>query len=207
MQRRESHSTSDCKMIGPAETATVAFLQLASPGVSSVSSRDGQTQGLIIAPPAWVVDGTYIPKAHEKGSSAVDDQSYLAGIDGQQTRADLAIRQLIQMAGWDANWDGNGADRPLNYSLLAARAFVRALAPDSIIPRPALHADGHAILFIQGPDYYAELEFLGDRRIGYYARRGRLEWGDEINFDGHVLPQGLSDIGFIVWEPPVDVAA
>jgi hypothetical protein len=115
-----------------------------------------------------------------------------------KTQADRIVAQLVQFERMDADWDGDGAAKPLQFSLKDARTFIRALAPESVMPRPALHADGHAILFLRGPDTYAELEFLGKKRIGFYARRGEQEWSDEIDFDGHTLPVGLSQIGFAI---------
>jgi hypothetical protein len=102
------------------------------------------------------------------------------------------------MEAWDDDWDGNGAAKPLAFSLNEARTFVRALSDESIVPQATLNADGHAILFINKADLYAELEFLEDRRIGYYVRRGGEEWTDEIYFSGRALPEGLSRAGFVV---------
>jgi len=121
-----------------------------------------------------------------------------ASLEEPRTQADRAVSQLIQFERLQADWDGNEAAKPLPFSLKDAREFVRALAPESVIPRPALHADGHAILFLRGPDVYAELEFLGRKRISFYARRGRQQWSDEIDFDGRTLPEGLSQIGFAI---------
>jgi hypothetical protein len=115
-----------------------------------------------------------------------------------KTQADRTIAQLFGFENLNADWDGNEASKPLAFSLKDAREFIRALAPESIIPRPALHADGHAILFIRGPESYAELEFLGARRIGFYARRGEEEWSDEFYFDGRAIPAGLLQIGFAI---------
>jgi hypothetical protein len=111
---------------------------------------------------------------------------------------DLAIRQLLGMAKWEADWDGNGAEKPIAASLKDARGFLRCLAAASAIPKPALDADGHAILFLRGDDIYAELEFLEGRRIDFYARRDSREWSDEFSFDGRTLPEGLSHVGLIV---------
>lgn len=98
----------------------------------------------------------------------------------------------------DEDWNSNDAAKPLDYSLKEARAFIRLLAPESIVPRPALHADGHMILFVREPEIYAELEFLGKSKIGIYARRGDHKWSEEILFDGQSLPAALSQIGFLL---------
>ncbi|MGH6811861.1 MAG: hypothetical protein ACREDM_05765 [Methylocella sp.] len=123
-------------------------------------------------------------------------QENVAPVESRLTQADLTAAQLLRMEQWDFDWDGSEAAKPLLFSLKDARTFIRALAPESVMPRPALHADGHAILFVRGPDAYAELEFLGNQRIGFYARQGGQEWTDEIEFDGRTLPEGLSRIGF-----------
>jgi hypothetical protein len=128
--------------------------------------------------------------------SGTTSASLGASVEEPKTQADRTVSQLIQFERLRADWDGNEAAQPLPFSLKDAREFIRALAPESVIPRPALHADGHAILFLRGPDVYAELEFLGKKRISFYARRGRQQWSDEIDFDGRTLPEGLSQIGF-----------
>jgi hypothetical protein len=110
--------------------------------------------------------------------------------------ADVAVSQLIRLERLEADWDGNGAAKPNADTLKDARFFVRALSPESVIPRATLHADGHAILFVRDSDLYGEIEFLGSSKIGFYVRRGNDEWSDEILFDGKSLPEGLSQVGF-----------
>jgi hypothetical protein len=122
----------------------------------------------------------------------------IASADYPCTAADLAVAQLLRMATWGTDWDGSGAAKPLDFSLKEARSFIRTLAPESVVPQPALHAGGHAILFVNSADVYAEVEFLGGHRIGFYARRGGQEWTDEIDFDGRSLPEGLLRAGFVV---------
>jgi len=118
------------------------------------------------------------------------------GLNVSASRADAAIAQLLRLEKLEADWDGSEAAKPIDYSLKEARAFVRKLAPESVIPRATLHADGHAILFMCEPGIYAELEFLGNSKIGYYVRRGEQKWSDEFSFDGRSLPEGLFQIGF-----------
>jgi hypothetical protein len=112
------------------------------------------------------------------------------------TQADKVVSQLIRFRNYSANWDGHGAAKPDINSLEFASRFIRKLAPESIIPRAALHADGLAILFWNTPDKYAELEFMENGRINYYARIGELEWSDDFG-DNEPLPQGLLNIGFV----------
>jgi hypothetical protein len=96
--------------------------------------------------------------------------------------------------------DGSGAARPSPESLKDAREFIRSLAPESVFPRPALHADGNAVLLLRDADTYAEIEFLGGKKIGFYARRGRDEWADETSFGGaSLLPSPMSQLGFAIY--------
>ena len=116
----------------------------------------------------------------------------------RKTQPDLAIRQLLQLAELPYNWDGCGAEKPNKDSIREARRFVRALAPRSRVPRPTLHANGDALLFLRDDDGYTEIEFYSNRRFGYYARRGNKEWaGEDIYFDGFELPTGLKEIGLL----------
>ena len=88
------------------------------------------------------------------------------------------------------------AAKPKRASIDAARSFIRSLAPESIVPQPALHADGNTILFFRADDAYVELEFV-DQKIEFYARRGETEWADELQ-PGGLLPVALSEIGFSI---------
>lgn len=184
-------------MLTAIETATSLYLYQALP--SPTTAQPAQQRILLVAPADMpCTNTTYVAAAISKAVSAAN-QSISSEFRYQSTPADLVVAQLIRMESWDADWDGNGAARPLDFSLKAARAFVRALAPESLIPQATLHADGHAILFINSADVYAELEFLEGSQIGFYVRRGGEEWTDEIYFDGSTLPEGLLRAGLAVW--------
>jgi hypothetical protein len=131
-------------------------------------------------------------------SASSPSTAHSARAEEPKTRADRAIAQLLSFERLDADWDGNQAAKPLAFSIRYAREFIRALAPESVIPRPALHADGHVILFERGANSYSELEFLEGRRIGFYARRGSQEWNEEFVFDGRTIPGGLLRAGFAI---------
>ncbi|SDJ43328.1 hypothetical protein SAMN05216338_104954 [Bradyrhizobium sp. Rc2d] len=113
-----------------------------------------------------------------------------------ETVADTAVSQLLKFERFPADWDGYGAAKPVKSSMDAARAFIRSLAPESIVPQPALHADGNAILFYRANDVYAEFEFVGTT-IEFFARRGDKEWSSEFQV-GAPLPAALSEIGFSI---------
>ena len=179
------------------ETATALYLHGTEPAMT-LASRPAQQRVRRIPKAFSPAGATFRAAPVVEGRASTAAEENVAAVETQLTQADMAIRQLLRMEQFDADWDGSGAARPLPSSLRDARAFIRALAPESVIPRPALHADGHAILFIRAPDKYAELEFLGDSLIGFYARRGGQEWADEIVFDGRAMPEGLSQIGFTI---------
>lgn len=175
-------------------TAAAIHLYAEEPNITTLALESAY-QCLLWRPlETFNVNGTFRPREAMGGVSTA--QENVAPLESPLTQADLTAAQLLRMEQWDFDWDGSEAAKPLLFSLKDARTFIRALAPESVIPRPALHADGHAILFVRGPDTYAELEFLENQRIGFYARQGGQEWADEFEFDGRTLPEGLSRIGF-----------
>lgn len=180
-------------MLSAAEI-TVDHLSRAVPSLTLASSRPAQAYMRVVEPadlffPTLTVAldpspaGTRVARSDVLPNTALSD-------------ADKAIAKILRLEKLEADWDGNDASKPIAYSSKEARSFIRSLGPDSIIPRPALHADGHMILFVREPHVYAELEFLGDSKIGIYARWGDRKWSDEIFFDGRSLPDALSQIGF-----------
>jgi hypothetical protein len=180
----------------PVENVTEMYLRDAEPCLTMMVSRPApayyRVVGNVVELPPWLEPKTDFASS-ETGTLPEIERPILYTA---QSPADSAIVQLLRLEKLDADWDGNEAARPLDYSIKDARAFVRMLSPESIIPRATLHADGHAILFVREPDLYAELEFLGDNKIGFYARRGGEKWSEEFIFDGQSLPEGLSQIGF-----------
>ena len=126
--------------------------------------------------------------------SAADTVKIEAVAAPAASTVDLAVSQLLRFKKFSEDWDGYGAAKPVNSSVDAARKFVRSLAPESIVPQPALHADGNAILFYRGDDVYAELEFVGTT-VEFFARRGEKDCSSEFPI-GAPLPLSLSEIGF-----------
>jgi hypothetical protein len=174
------------------ETAVASYLNGSQPSITAVASQPAQPRTRIVAPAPRQGLTSRATELRESVPTASNDNPIP---ESAKTPADIAIAQLIRLEQFDADWDGSDAAKPIVGTLKEARAFIRALAPESVVPRVTLHADGHAILFIRKPDVYAELEFLGNNKIGFYARRGEQKWSDEISFDGRSLPEGLSQIG------------
>jgi hypothetical protein len=178
------------------EASTYLYLSGAEPAMTAIASRPAQNRPAITRPDR-PSGATFTSRPiMDRGSTSAQENE--VPIETLPTQADLGVAQLLRFERLDADWDGNEAAKPLPFSLKEAREFIRALAPESVIPRPALHADGHAILFLREPDTHAELEFLGSGRIGFYARWGGEEWSDEFDFDGHTLPAGLLRIGLVI---------
>jgi hypothetical protein len=179
------------QMYSPAIDTTADFLSRAEPTMTAVASRPAQHL-------EWVLP----PRMQSYVELICDEQSLRAKTPAAKTepstKADLIVAQLLRFGSLDADWDGNDAAKPQQESLKDAREFIRLLAPESVIPQATLHADGHAVLLLHRPNIYAEIEFLGGKRIGFYARRGGQEWGDEILFNGGDLPVGLSQAGFVI---------
>lgn len=177
----------------PAISTTTADLNNAEPPITVISNR-----------PAYYcmehVQQNPLPEAVTISQSLVPDKTQTAQSDAisseePKTLADLAIAQLLRFATLHRDWDGNDAAKPSTGSLADARAFLRSLAPESVIPQATLHANGNAVLLLRGPEIYAEIEFLGQKRIGFFSKKGEQTWGDEILYDGGKFPAGLSQIG------------
>jgi hypothetical protein len=201
-------------MLSTLEASTALYLYNAEPSMTAaITSRDAPTRERLVAEQLLTqlwrrafferqLETQNLPisknrsKLVEANTVGVTATAVIQAEEPKKTQADRTVAQLLGFENLEANWDGNDAAKPLDFSINDARAFIRALAPESIIPHPALHADGHAILFIRGPDSYTELEFLGNHKIGFYARRDKQEWGEEFFFDGRTLPAGLSEMGF-----------
>jgi len=210
-------------MPGAIESSTALHLYLAEPSMTALSSRYAQRRERLVEVEEVGAGGTFSIRRIVERTSATQDGETLtptaeisanvivprpaedttAGgtailTENPPNASDQLIAQLLRFEKLDADWDGNDAAKPLLGSLRDARDFVRALAPESTIPRPTLHADGTAVLLLLGSDIYAELEFLGSKKIGYFARRGDEEWNDDFSFDGGSLPDALCRIGFVL---------
>jgi hypothetical protein len=175
------------------ETAVATYLNGSQPSITAVASRAAQTQTYVLTRVQHPLPRPTVALITEDGPTVSIDNPLP---EATKSAADLAVSQLILFEEFGADWDGNGAAKPINETLKDARSFVRSLSAESVIPRATLHADGHAILFVRGTDLHGEIEFLGGNKIGFYVRRGKDEWIDEIFFDGKSLPEGLSQIGF-----------
>ena len=88
----------------------------------------------------------------------------------------------------DADWDGEGANKPIETSLKQAESFARLYGDEGILPEPMLHASGRAGLYWRTDDLYADLEFLGDGHIAYYVERHGDKHKGQVYFDSKKMP-------------------
>lgn len=107
-------------------------------------------------------------------------------------RPTTSLEKLVgELRGWQsltANWDGEGAAVPDAKSLKEAVSFVRLLGERDPLPEPMLHASGHAGLFWKDDNLYADIEFLGDRRIAYYIEHQGDKHKGVVKFDSQNMP-------------------
>jgi len=198
-------------MPGSVEAATALYLYNAEPLVGSIASRPTQRRefrvrkwGEQVEVSTFIESSSSVDSGDESGRATGSDESPVNELSAL-TEADEIVAELCRFEQLTDDWDGNGAARPIVDSLRQARRFIRALHPRSALPMPALHADGHTALLLRHSDSYAELEFLGDNKIGYYVQRGGREWGDEIYFDGGTLPEELLQLGLKLERQPQHV--
>ncbi len=175
-----------------AEAVTLAQFSSAESAITCVVSQPALPRALVL--PKRLVPTAMTPTQAAVAPAVTNTEGAISARPSQQTSADASVAQLLKLSNLNLNWDGYGAAKPKRSSINAARNFIRSLAPESIVPQPALHADGNAILFFRTDDAYAELEFV-DQKIEFYARRGEVEWADELQ-QGGPLPVALSEIGF-----------
>lgn len=106
-------------------------------------------------------------------------------------RETTSCEELVgEIRGWsllDADWDGEGAVKPLPQSLKEAVSFVRLLG-EIPLPEPMVLSSGHAALYWNESDLYADLEFLGDGRIAYFIKRHGDKHKGVLAFDSTEMP-------------------
>jgi hypothetical protein len=106
-------------------------------------------------------------------------------------RETTSCEELVgEIRGWSllkADWDGEGAVKPLPQSLKEAVSFVRLLG-EIPVPEPMVLSSGHAALYWSEGDLYADLEFLGDGRIAYFVKHHGDKHKGVLAFDSTDMP-------------------
>lgn len=108
------------------------------------------------------------------------------------TRETTSVEMLIgEMRAWalfNANWDGEGAAKPLAASIKEAVSFAGLIKSSTDEPEPMLLASGHTALFWNENELYADLEFLGDHRIAYFIKKNGDKHKGVVAFDSENVP-------------------
>ena len=127
----------------------------------------------------------WIERPHATTVYVVEDK--YAGSTRQTTSWEELVGEIRSWSLLAANWDGEGAVTPLRQSLREAVSFVRLL--DAISPpEPMLLSSGHAALYWNEDNLYADLEFLGDGRIAYFVKRHGDKHKGVLAFDSTEMP-------------------
>ena len=110
----------------------------------------------------------------------------------ETSQLEKTVGELRRWLGLAANWDGEEAAAPIAHSLESACDFVRLLPEAIADAEPMLHASGHAGLFWNERNLYADLEFLGGGRIAYFIKHHEDKHKGVLRFDGESVPPVLS---------------
>ena len=108
------------------------------------------------------------------------------------SRVEKTVGELRRWLALEAGWDGDGASAPVALSIESASDFIRLLPEEIADAEPMLHANGHAGLFWNDNDHYADLEFLGDSRIAYFVQHHEDKHKGVVRFDSELVPSTLS---------------
>lgn len=98
------------------------------------------------------------------------------------------IGEIRQWNLLSANWDGEGAAMPNSQSIREATSFVRLLDSNSPLPEPMILGSGHAAVYWNEADLYADLEFLGDGNIAYFIKNDGNRHKGVVKFDSEKMP-------------------
>ena len=103
-----------------------------------------------------------------------------------------AIRRLRTMAGYSANWDGEGAPAPHRQTVDAAVVMIGFLATEHLRLRATLNAEGQPLILISRGDAEGEITLTSASTFDYAWYSDAGEFGDaDVAFDGRRLPLEL----------------
>lgn len=132
-------------------------------------------------------------------NSADSTQIYEFDQLGDASRPTTRIEEIIgELRSWNLlreDWDGEGAHAPSKRSIKVATEFAREIpaAFEDRVPDPMLLSSGNVSLVWKEANFYADLEFLPDGRIAYYAERN-LDKHKGITHFGSSMPPVLKAI-------------
>lgn len=121
----------------------------------------------------------------------------VAVADRETSPVEKLMGEIRRNALLEANWDGEGAAAPNQFSMLQAIMFSCMLSESSFLPESMIHSSGLAGLYWKDEHRYGDLEFLEDGQVAYYIVVGQDRHKGVVRFDGKTLPnvfQTLLDI-------------
>lgn len=108
------------------------------------------------------------------------------------TRETTLQEKLIgEIRSWnllDNDWDGENGLKPSEQSIKEAVSFVTLISSEIIPPEPMLLSSGHAALFWNEANLYADIEFLGDGRIAYFIKQNGDKHKGVLEFNSQQMP-------------------
>lgn len=86
------------------------------------------------------------------------------------TNKEKLIGELRSINLLDENWDGQGSSKPIPSAIKDAVSFARNLDEKFFLPETMIHENGRVSLYWNTQDFYADIEFLGDKRVAYFIK-------------------------------------
>ncbi len=176
-------------MTNPLGTAAVAklFIALTVTPVPTVSHMPPALVEPQARPIQRVTSRSPIVPATQLTTIVANDEIYEESAR-PTTSHEIIIGEIRQWNLLSADWDSEGAAAPNALSMKEAVTFVRLLDGDIPFPEPMLLASGHAALYWNESDLYADLEFLGDGRIAYFIKNDGDKHKGVLSFDSTKMP-------------------
>jgi hypothetical protein len=110
------------------------------------------------------------------------------------TANELLIGEIRQYTLLGSNWDGEDSDAPGLESVGDAVNFARLMDASMETLEPMLLATGNVSLYVNKPDYYAEVEFLGGQRLAYFIKTVEGRHKGVVDFNSKKMPAVLKTL-------------
>lgn len=160
------------------------FLAVSLGQAPTVSTLPSAYQAFVKSSPVRTYQGH-----SESATHSVANEEFFDLASRETTAQETLIGTLRNWSRLDQDWDGEGSAKPISGSIREAVAFVRLFADYKFEePEPMLTASGHAALFWNTDELYADIEFLGNQRVAYFVKRNSDKHKGVVAFDSENLP-------------------
>jgi hypothetical protein len=129
-----------------------------------------------------------ILKADSQVTTDVADYAQCEWLVRPTTEHEKLIGEIRNWNLLGSDWDGEGSAMPSVQSMKEAISFIGLLDEDIALPEPMLLSSGHAALYWNGDELYADIEFLGDGRIAYFIKKNGDKHKGVLAFDSQKMP-------------------